>query len=142
MVGSFAPPPPPPLPPPPTYHAPHPPHNRTGGNSGIGVETVRVLAAAGANVVLCSRSLAAGQAVAEGLAAAEGGLKGTVVAKQLDLADLSSIKALGDDLAASLPSLDLLICNAGVMVGGRGLCFAVIVMLFRHAYHLQSSLIH
>lgn len=39
----------------------------TGGNSGIGVETIRALATAGADVVLCSRSLAAGEAVAEEL---------------------------------------------------------------------------
>lgn len=35
--------------------------------------------------------------------------------KQLDLADLASIRALGADLAASLARLDLLILNAGVM---------------------------
>ena len=35
-----------------------------GGNSGIGVETVRALAHAGADVLLCSRSLEAGQRVA------------------------------------------------------------------------------
>jgi NAD(P)-dependent dehydrogenase (short-subunit alcohol dehydrogenase family) len=35
--------------------------------------------------------------------------------KQLDLADLRSIHALAADLAATLPCLDLLILNAGVM---------------------------
>lgn len=84
----------------------------TGGNSGIGVETVRALAHAGADVVLCSRSLQAGQKVAEELQPA---VKGRVVAKQLDLADLRSVKALADDLAASLARLDLLVLNAGVM---------------------------
>jgi len=38
-----------------------------GGNSGLGAETVRALAAAGADVVLCSRSVAAGKAVADQL---------------------------------------------------------------------------
>jgi NAD(P)-dependent dehydrogenase (short-subunit alcohol dehydrogenase family) len=37
----------------------------TGGNSGIGVETVRALAAAGAKVVLCARNVEQGQAVAD-----------------------------------------------------------------------------
>ena len=45
----------------------------TGGNSGIGAETVRVLAHAGANVVMCSRSVEAGEKVAEELRA--GGVK-------------------------------------------------------------------
>ena len=35
--------------------------------------------------------------------------------QELDLADLRSIKALADDLSASLPRLDLLVCNAGMM---------------------------
>ncbi len=42
-------------------------------------------------------------------------LQGKISVKQLDLADLSSVKALGADLAASLPRLDLLVLNAGVM---------------------------
>ena len=37
----------------------------TGGNSGLGEETVRALAEAGATVVLCSRSVEAGEKVAE-----------------------------------------------------------------------------
>jgi len=44
-----------------------------GGTSGLGLETVRLLAAAGARVILTSRSAAAGQTVADNLAAA--GLK-------------------------------------------------------------------
>lgn len=48
-----------PLPPSPS---PFPP---AGGNSGIGVETIRALASAGAHCILCSRSVAAGQAVAD-----------------------------------------------------------------------------
>ena len=45
----------------------------TGGNSGIGVETVRALANTGARVIFTSRNLQAGQAVADRLKA--GGVK-------------------------------------------------------------------
>jgi NAD(P)-dependent dehydrogenase (short-subunit alcohol dehydrogenase family) len=41
----------------------------TGGNSGIGLETVRALAGAGARVIMTSRSVTAGQAVADKLLA-------------------------------------------------------------------------
>ena len=41
----------------------------TGGNSGIGVETVRALATAGCRVILTSRSVAAGEKVAKELKA-------------------------------------------------------------------------
>lgn len=42
----------------------------TGGTSGLGLETVRVLAAAGARVVLTARSAPAGQKIADDLNAA------------------------------------------------------------------------
>ena len=41
----------------------------TGGNSGIGVETVRALATAGSRVILTSRSVPAGEKVAKDLKA-------------------------------------------------------------------------
>ena len=47
-------------------------------------------------------------------------LQGKISVQQLDLADLSSIKAAADALAASLPRLDLLILNAGVMACPEG----------------------
>ena len=37
----------------------------TGGNSGIGLETCRVLAKAGATVVMCARSKQLGEAAVE-----------------------------------------------------------------------------
>ena len=40
---------------------------RSGGNSGIGVETARALASAGAKVILTSRKAAAGEAVVASL---------------------------------------------------------------------------
>ena len=75
---------------------------------------MRALATAGADVVMCSRSVEGGQKVADQLQA-EGGLKGKVTVKQLDLASLKSVKAFADDANKSLPRLDLLVLNAGVM---------------------------
>jgi NAD(P)-dependent dehydrogenase (short-subunit alcohol dehydrogenase family) len=88
----------------------------TGGNSGIGVETVRALAYAGAHVILCSRSIEAGEKVAqEILADKERPIKGTITVRQLDLSDFASIKTLGTALAKEYPKIDILINNAGIM---------------------------
>lgn len=59
----------------------------TGGNSGIGLESVRVLLEAGCKVVLCSRSVESGRAALESV-----GASGCRV-QQLDLADLDSVSA-------------------------------------------------
>ncbi|WP_327286822.1 SDR family NAD(P)-dependent oxidoreductase [Streptomyces sp. NBC_01198] len=77
----------------------------TGGSSGLGVETVRALAAAGAQVTIATRNVA----TAEPLLAELPGTR----AVALDLADLASVKAFCD--AWSGP-LDSLIANAGVMM--------------------------
>ncbi|KAI3425019.1 hypothetical protein D9Q98_008401 [Chlorella vulgaris] len=96
----------------------------TGGNSGLGAETVRVLASAGADVILCSRNVAAGQAVADSIAAglADGtepraaAAPGAITVVQLDLADLKSVEAFAKHAAvARLPAIHLLVLNAGIM---------------------------
>ncbi|KAK9829188.1 hypothetical protein WJX72_004385 [[Myrmecia] bisecta] len=86
----------------------------TGGNSGIGVETVRALAHAGAKVLLTSRSVQAGQKVAEEIA--QSGVQGTVEVHQLDLADQASVHVFTNSVKASKTRLDILILNAGVMM--------------------------
>lgn len=77
----------------------------TGGASGIGLETGRALAEAGAEVTLAVRNLDAGRR-----AAAEIG--GRVFAAALDLADLNSVAAFVSGWSGPL---HLLINNAGVM---------------------------
>ena len=77
----------------------------TGGSSGIGVETARALAAAGASVALAVRDVAAGERTAASIA-------GDVGVGALDLSDLSSVRAF---VEAWDGPLDLLINNAGVM---------------------------
>ncbi|WP_213816773.1 SDR family NAD(P)-dependent oxidoreductase [Glaciihabitans sp. dw_435] len=85
----------------------------TGGSSGIGVETARALASAGADVTLAVRNLAAGNAVADAIAGSTGQIRPTVAA--LDLADQGSVARF---VAAWRGSLHLLINNAGLVTGG------------------------
>lgn len=80
----------------------------TGGYSGIGVETVRGLAGAGATVVVPARN----REKATGNLA---DVQGDVTIMDMDLADLASVRAFADEFAGKHDRLDLLICNAGIM---------------------------
>lgn len=80
----------------------------TGGYSGIGLETVRALAAKGVSVIVPVRSPdKATQALAD--------VQGAVKTAPLDLADLSSVRRFTDSMLSELERLDLLINNAGIM---------------------------
>lgn len=81
----------------------------TGGASGIGVETARSLARAGADVVLAVRDTAAGERVAADVGATTGR---TPEVRPLDLADRASVAAF---VAGWDGPLDLLVNNAGIM---------------------------
>lgn len=82
----------------------------TGATSGLGVETARALAAAGAEVVLGVRRLDAGHKVAEELRQATG--NDAIEAVRLDLSDLASISAFA---RAWRGPLHILVNNAGIM---------------------------
>ena len=82
----------------------------TGGASGIGHETARSLAGAGAEVTLATRDLAAGRQAAA-LLMGETGSKQVLVAP-LDLADQTSVRSF---VASWHGPLDVLINNAGLM---------------------------
>ncbi|WP_405696671.1 SDR family NAD(P)-dependent oxidoreductase [Streptomyces sp. NBC_01185] len=85
----------------------------TGASSGLGIETARVLAAAGAEVTLAVRNTTAGDAVAEAIEKSTEGMRPRVV--RLDLADRNSVTRCVD---AWRGPLHLLINNAGVVTGG------------------------
>lgn len=86
----------------------------TGANSGIGFEAARMLAIAGAHVVLACRRPDAAQAAADQLRSIHPGA--TIDTVSVDLADLASVAAGAQSLAAQLDApIDLLINNAGVM---------------------------
>jgi NAD(P)-dependent dehydrogenase (short-subunit alcohol dehydrogenase family) len=82
----------------------------TGGASGIGIETARALAGAGAEVTRAVRNREAGERTAEDIIATTGNKK--VLVAPLDLADPASIASL---VAAWDGPLHILINNAGVM---------------------------
>jgi NAD(P)-dependent dehydrogenase (short-subunit alcohol dehydrogenase family) len=82
----------------------------TGGASGIGIETARALAGAGAEVTLAVRNTSAARPVAEDIIATTGSKQ--VLVAPLDLADQASVAAF---VAAWEGPLDILVNNAGVM---------------------------
>ena len=83
----------------------------TGGASGIGIETAKALAGAGADVMLAVRDRSAGEKAAVAINEAIGADR--VVAGTLDLASLGSVGSFVD--AWGDQPLDVLINNAGVM---------------------------
>lgn len=80
----------------------------TGGYSGLGLETVRALAGAGAKVFVAARR--------PDVAAADlDGVKGDVTILELDLSDPASIDSFAGELATKTAKLDILINNAAIM---------------------------
>ncbi|MEU7610267.1 SDR family NAD(P)-dependent oxidoreductase [Micromonospora sp. NPDC049204] len=82
----------------------------TGGAAGIGVETARSLAAAGAEVVLAVRRVSAGEQAAADIAAGLGAERVTV--RELDLANQDSVRRF---VAGWDQPLHILVNNAGIM---------------------------
>jgi NAD(P)-dependent dehydrogenase (short-subunit alcohol dehydrogenase family) len=82
----------------------------TGASSGIGQETARVLAGAGAEVTLAVRDTAAGEKAASAITAAGGSPRVRVA--RLDLADRASVAEFVSGWAGPL---HILVNNAGIM---------------------------
>ena len=85
----------------------------TGAASGIGVETARALASAGARVVMPVRSREKAEVVAADIRASTGNRN--VEVADMDLAHYASVRAFADAFVAAGAPLDLLINNAGIM---------------------------
>jgi NAD(P)-dependent dehydrogenase (short-subunit alcohol dehydrogenase family) len=81
----------------------------TGGYSGIGLETTRALAAAGAKVYVPVRNL---DKAAETLATIK---RGEVIPLPMDLGDFASIRRFVAEMLENESQIDLLINNAGIM---------------------------
>jgi NAD(P)-dependent dehydrogenase (short-subunit alcohol dehydrogenase family) len=80
----------------------------TGANTGLGFDTARALAEHGATVVLAVRDVEKGKQAAARMT-------GDVTVQELDLSSLESVRTAAADLHGTLPRIDLLINNAGVM---------------------------
>jgi len=91
----------------------------TGVSAGLGVETARVLAAHGAEVIGAARDLAKAKVATERVRA-EAAKGGGLELAELDLASLKSVRACADALVAAGRPFDLVIANAGVMACPKG----------------------
>jgi NAD(P)-dependent dehydrogenase (short-subunit alcohol dehydrogenase family) len=85
----------------------------TGASAGVGLETARVLAARGADVILACRDLSKAERAADRIRAGLGPVSLRII--PLDLASLASVRAAAREIHAACPRLDLLINNAAVM---------------------------
>jgi NADP-dependent 3-hydroxy acid dehydrogenase YdfG len=83
----------------------------TGASSGIGEGTARVLAAAGANVVLGARRTDRLKTIADEIEAAGGRVR----VRALDVTSLDDVKAFADFAESAFGHVDVLVNNAGVM---------------------------
>ncbi len=89
----------------------------TGANSGIGLETSRELARRGATVVMCARDRNRGDAAVADIKQSTG--NDAVELLELDLASFGSIRAAVANFLDRHDRLDLLINNAGLVLGDR-----------------------
>jgi NAD(P)-dependent dehydrogenase (short-subunit alcohol dehydrogenase family) len=88
----------------------------TGGNTGLGKETAVALAREGAQVVVTSRDAHKGEAARADIRQRSGN---DVTVMELDLARLASVREFASRFADTHESLDVLINNAGLMLGDR-----------------------
>lgn len=89
----------------------------TGANSGLGLETARVLARNGASVVLAVRSLDRGAAAIDNIKGDQPDAQ--LELQELDLASLESIRTAAESIRSRFERIDLLLNNAGVMYTSR-----------------------
>ncbi|MEM7359783.1 MAG: SDR family oxidoreductase [Pseudomonadota bacterium] len=80
----------------------------TGVNSGLGEETMRVLAMRGAHVIGTARTMEKAQSAADNI-------DGNITPMACELSDFASVKACADAIKALDIPIDVLLCNAGIM---------------------------
>ena len=80
----------------------------TGVNSGLGQESMRVLAMRGAHIIGAARTI-------DKATAAASGIDGQVTPMACELSDFDSVKACADAIRGLDIPIDVLLCNAGIM---------------------------
>ncbi|MFT7403576.1 SDR family oxidoreductase [Zhongshania sp.] len=80
----------------------------TGINSGIGHETMRVLALRGAHIIACARSMEKAQKACDSVI-------GKTTPVVCELSDMASVKNCAETIQALKIPIDVIICNAGIM---------------------------
>jgi retinol dehydrogenase 14 len=91
----------------------------TGGNSGIGKAAALELASMGAAVVIVSRDKARGEAAVSQISSQSGTGKRKADLIVADLASLASVRSLASEFNQRYDKLDVLVNNAGVILGTR-----------------------
>lgn len=89
----------------------------TGATAGIGLATARLLASAGATVLVAGRDAQRVEAALREVAPA--GSPGRAEAFVADFTSMQAVRRLAGEVRASQPRLDVLINNAGAMFGDR-----------------------
>lgn len=115
----------------------------TGGNSGIGLEMARALAAGGDRVIIASSDLDKSQAAADEVKAQNPDAQ--IEAMALNLADFAAIDSFAQELLQRMPVIDVLILNAGLYTHGlrtldNGLEAMIGIMHFGH-FRLTDKLL-
>lgn len=90
----------------------------TGGNGGLGYETVKAIAGRGAHTIIAARNVHKAQTARDSLLRELP--NASVEVLELDLASLSSIAAMASAFTGTHPQLDLLVNNAGLMAMPQG----------------------
>ena len=85
----------------------------TGGNAGAGFQATRILLSKGAKVVMLNRSAEKSIAAVKELKD-EFGPSADVSFVRMDLSELASVRAAADEVLATVPQIDALICNAAI----------------------------
>ena len=86
----------------------------TGANIGLGFQTARELARAGAQVIMACRSPERGHAAAGKIKAEQP--EAHVAVAHLDLASLTSVRSFAEGVLAAGEPIDILVNNAGIMM--------------------------